>query len=177
MYFRCYNNCPEFLDEPCELSVAEMNKYIGRSTPCPIGEGDGFYECEEGTEFFCMIIGSRTFLDYEFLTEKTDHLLSDVAKNMHITIVSGGADGADKLAERYARDKGYRFLVFNADWNRGKKAGYERNERMHKFLSTVTKKYGGKRGVIAFWDGKSKGTAQSFELAKKYNNPIRVIRV
>lgn len=176
MYFRCYNQCPEFLDRPCELSIAEMNKYMGRSTPCPIGEGDGFYECEDGEEFFCMIIGSRTFTDYNLMKEKTDHMLSVVSKDMKITIVSGGADGADKLAERYAKEKGYRLLIFPADWSKGKRAGYERNERMHKFLKDVSDEHDAKRGIIAFWDGKSRGTAHSFELANKYGNPIRVIR-
>lgn len=176
MYFRCYNKCPEFLDCPCELTLAEMEKLMGMSTPCPIGEADGFYECMEGDEFFCMIIGSRTFNDYNLLREKTDHLLSGVSKDMQITIVSGGAEGADKLAERYARERCYRFLQFSADWSKGKSAGYERNERMHRFLQKVSNEHNAKRGVIAFWDGKSKGTAHSFKLAEKYGNPIRVIR-
>lgn len=33
------------------------------------------------------------------------------------------------------------------------------------------------RGVIAFWDGSSKGTAQSFALSKEFDNPLRIIRV
>lgn len=176
MYFRCYNKCPEFLDRPCELTHGEMMKLLGKSTPCPIGEADGFYECEEGNEFFCMIIGSRTFSNYDLLREKADRLLSGVANSMQITIVSGGAEGADQLAERYSKEKCYRFLQFSADWSKGKSAGYERNERMHKFLQAVANEHDAKRGVIAFWDGQSKGTAHSFKLAKKYGNPIRVIR-
>lgn len=30
------------------------------------------------------------------------------------------------------------------------------------------------RGVVAFWDGQSKGTAHNFELAIKYNTPIKI---
>lgn len=33
------------------------------------------------------------------------------------------------------------------------------------------------RGVIAFWDGASRGTAQSFALSKEFDNPLRIIRV
>lgn len=59
-----------------------------------------------------------------------------------------------------------------ADWNNdGKSAGYKRNIRMHEYISKKDD-----RGVIAFWDGQSKGTQHSFELAKKYKNPIRIIR-
>ena len=43
---------------------------------------------------------------------------------------------------------------------------------MHKFLSEYQF-----RGCIAFWDGKSKGTAHNFSLVKKYDTPIRIIRI
>lgn len=179
MYFRCYNNhCPEHLDAPCELSYEEMEKRFTMSTPCPVGENDCFLECEEGNEFFLLIVGSRSFSDYELLKKKVDYLLSNIEKkHMDIIIVSGGANGTDKLAERYAREKFYRFLEFPADWSKGKSAGYERNEKMHKFIKTAAEQHDGKRGVIAFWDGESKGTAQSFGLAEKYGNSIKVIKI
>lgn len=118
--------------------------------------------------FACLIVGSRTFMDYELLKRKCDHLLQN---QKDILIVSGGAKGADFLAEKYAKEKGYVLKVFRADWDKnGKAAGYIRNEEMHKFIATFEK-----RGVIAFWDGSSKGTAHNFDLAKKYNNQIKII--
>ena len=33
------------------------------------------------------------------------------------------------------------------------------------------------KGVVAFWDGKSKGTAHNFGLATKYDNPIKIVRM
>lgn len=88
-------------------------------------------------------------------------------------IISGGANGTDALAKRYAEEKGFAFKEFSADWNQyGKRAGYIRNRIMHEYLSKQKS-----RGVIAFWDGKSKGTTHSFELAKEFDNPIRVVRV
>ena len=48
------------------------------------------------------IVGSRTFNDYELLKDEVDKLL----KKYNITeIVTGGARGADTLAEQYAKDK------------------------------------------------------------------------
>lgn len=129
-------------------------------------------ECEEQLcrSFFCMIIGSRTFNNYELLKRKCDHLLQ---KKTEIVIISGGANGTDALAKRYAEEKGFAYKEFPADWSRyGKRAGYIRNRIMHEYLSKQKS-----RGVIAFWDGKSKGTAHSFELAKEFDNPIRVVRV
>lgn len=171
MIYRCYNICPHFA-QPCEFSSQEMDSMIGRSSVCPIGEdGNYFMMVNELNEFFCLIVGSRTFSDYDLLEEKTDKLLQN-KQGKDITIVSGGSQGADKLAEKYAKERGYRLIVMPADWDGdGKSAGYKRNVRMHEFISTKTD-----RGVIAFWDGKSKGTQHSFELAKKYNNPIRVIQ-
>ena len=120
--------------------------------------------------FYCLIVGSRDFNDYELLKEKCDKLLSNQSE---ITIVSGGAKGADSLAERYAHDKGYELKVFKADWDSyGKSAGYIRNEQMHKYISQFDK-----RGVIAFWNGTSKGTAHNFELGKRYGSYVKIVRV
>lgn len=119
--------------------------------------------------FHCLIVGSRNFDNYELLKQKCDYLLQNYKD---IEIVSDGARGADTLAERYAKENNYELRVFKADWdNYGKSAGYIRNDEMHKYISLFEE-----RGVIAFWDGKSKGTSHNFSLAKKYNNKIKIIK-
>lgn len=121
--------------------------------------------------FYLLIAGSRTFNDYELLKERCDFFLQNQKGTIHI--VSGGAKGADTLAERYAKERGYELHVFPADWNTyGNSAGYIRNEEMHKFIAKASYK----KGVVCFWDGQSKGTAHNFELSKKYNNPLRVVK-
>ena len=113
--------------------------------------------------FYLLIAGSRDFEDYEILKQYTDYALRN--RTEAIAIVSGGARGADTLAKRYAYEKQYKYLEFKADWNAfGKAAGYIRNEEMHKFISQFEN-----RGALYFWDGKSRGTAQNFELDIKYN--------
>ena len=120
--------------------------------------------------FHCLIVGSRGYTDYASFKAKCDALL---AGKTDIEIVSGGCSGTDVLAERYAHSNGYPLQIFPADWSRyGKRAGYVRNREMHAYISTFPE-----RGVIAFWDGHSKGTAQSFALAKELDNPIRIIRI
>ncbi len=116
-----------------------------------------------------LVIGSRGFDDYELLKETLDDLLSNASD---IEIVSGGAKGADSLAERYAKEKGCSCRVFPAEWSKyGKSAGYLRNAEMHRYISKYKE-----RICIAFWDGISKGTQHSFSLAEKYQNPLKVIR-
>lgn len=110
-----------------------------------------------------IIAGGRTFDNYELLKESCDRIL---ARQPLIEIVSGTAGGADKLGERYANEKGYLIHEFPANWDKhGKSAGYIRNEEMAKFAD----------GLIAFWDGKSKGTKHMIDLAKKYNLKVKVI--
>lgn len=143
---------------------------------CPSKDSPALYlDCKECEEqicdcFFCMIIGSRSFNDYELLKNKCDYLLQNKSG---VVIVSGGASGADALAKQYAKERGYFYKEFSADWNLyGKRAGYIRNRQMHEYLSKQED-----RGVIAFWDGQSKGTTHSFELAKEFDNPMRVVHI
>ena len=64
--------------------------------------------------FYLLVAGSRGFNNYPLLKEKLDYLLQNQSgKEIHI--VSGGAKGADTLAEWYAKERGYQMHVFPAD--------------------------------------------------------------
>lgn len=119
--------------------------------------------------FICLVAGSRSFDDYELLSQTLDNLLSNQPK---VAIVSGGAKGADSLAERYAREHNLPLKVFPADWNRfGKSAGYKRNRQMHEFIAKFQN-----RGCVCFWGGKSKGIQHNFKLCDEFKNPLRIKR-
>lgn len=105
-----------------------------------------------------IIAGGREFTDYAVLKNVCDHMLSNVKDNSKLTIVSGGARGVDKMGERYAVEHGINLVVMNADWEtHGKSAGYKRNQEMAD-VSTH---------LIAFWDGKSRGTKHMIDIAKR----------
>jgi hypothetical protein len=107
------------------------------------------------------IIGSRDFGDYKLLCETLSPYLPKI--NL---VVSGGARGADKLGERWAKENNIQTLIFYANWDKhGKAAGFIRNEDIIKNCDCV----------IAFWDGKSKGTSHSLSLAKKFGKPTKII--
>lgn len=113
-----------------------------------------------------IIAGSRDFRDYETLKNKMDYLLANRVKE-GITVLCGLARGADKLGQKYAKEKGYNVEYYPADWNRfGRAAGYIRNEEMAQNADAL----------IAFWDGKSKGTHHMINLAEKYKLKIRIIK-
>jgi hypothetical protein len=102
------------------------------------------------------VIGSRSFTDYERLTQ--------VLSGMAVTeIISGGAQGADTLAERYATTHGIPTLIFKPDWKKyGRAAGPIRNKDIINNAEVV----------VAFWDGKSKGTLSSIKLAEKNDKEL-----
>jgi len=103
-----------------------------------------------------IIAGGRNFTDYKKLKETCDDFLQN---QTNIEIVSGAYyKGADKLGEQYAKEKGYKLTKFPANWNKfGKSAGPKRNQQMANYADAL----------IAFWDGKSKGTKDMIELANK----------
>ena len=73
-------------------------------------------------------------------------------------IVSGGAKGADALGEQFAERNGLGLERYPADWEKhGKGAGFRRNHQMA-LASDV---------LVAFWDGKSRGTKNMIEEAHK----------
>ena len=118
--------------------------------------------------FYLLIAGTRTYTDYQEFSVMTDWILRDV--KMPIAIVSGGAAGADAMAERYAKERGYGLYVFPAYWDKfGKSAGAIRNQAMHDFIAPHPH-----RACLLFWDMISKGTRQSVDLAKERRTPLYV---
>ena len=110
-----------------------------------------------------IIAGGRTFDQYDLLCKTCDHMLS---LQKEVEIVSGTANGADKLGEKYAKEKGYSIKQFPADWDtHGKKAGYMRNQQMAEYADAL----------IAFWDGESKGTGHMIRLAEQHGLKIKVV--
>jgi hypothetical protein len=108
-----------------------------------------------------IIAGSRNFSDYELLRSTCNEELKNITE-----IVSGTANGADKLGEKYALENNIKIKRFPADWNKyGKSAGYLRNAEMAKYGDSL----------IAFWDGKSRGTEHMINLAKKQGIKIKVV--
>lgn len=105
------------------------------------------------------VIGSRGFTNYGLMCMLLDKLDID-------EIVSGGAGGADKLAERYAQEHDIKLNVIPANWDKfGKSAGYIRNSDI----------WNASTSGIAFWDSKSKGTKHSFDIVKKQKKNLLVV--
>lgn len=124
-------------------------------------------------DFYLLVAGSRDYNNYTEMCQVLDYLLKNqVSQGNNIIIISGGARGADSLAERYADERGFQKHIMPADWSAyGKSAGYRRNEAMHAYISSFPN---AKRGVACFWDMESPGTRHNFKLSRLYCSPLRV---
>lgn len=81
-------------------------------------------------------------------------------------MISGGASGVDTAAADAARARGLDVIVFQPMWGvYGKSAGYKRNIQIVEASDRV----------VAFWDGTSKGTQHSINIAKEKNKPVEII--
>ena len=130
--------------------------------------------------FKVIIAGGRDFDDYELLRDKCRKLLTNKER---VVIVSGTANGADKLGEVFAINHLYDVERYPADWDNlnvtpcvikhtktGKPynavAGHNRNKLMSENADAL----------ICFWDGRSKGTKNMIDLANRVGLLMRVIR-
>lgn len=82
-----------------------------------------------------VICGGR---DYQF-TQADKNRLYGLKKSIPITeVISGGARGADRCGEDWARSQGLSVKVFEADWEKhGRFAGPLRNDVMAQYCDAV----------------------------------------
>lgn len=143
-----------------------------------------------------IIAGGRDFKDYQLLKSKCGEIIDNLFNEglidvfgdmLDIEIVSGGATGADQLGERFAKEIKFEVRVFPANWydlkaetlyvkfdKNGKEynalAGKVRNEEMAKYAKEDN------GALILAWDGKSPGSKNMMEIAKKYKLKVFIIK-
>lgn len=106
-----------------------------------------------------LIIGSRSITNFDL----SAYISSDVD-----TVISGGANGIDSLAEKYADDYRISKYILRPRYDLyGRAAPLRRNEEMINICDAV----------LIIWDGHSKGTQYSIKYAKKKDKPITLIQL
>lgn len=124
---------------------------------------------QEGVEYMYKVViaGSRGFDSYELLEKKMiGFLVGRYPKD--VEIVSGTTRGADRLGERFAKDKGCHIKYFPADWDKhGKSAGYIRNSEMAKYADAC---------VVFMKKEGTKGSQHMIDLAEKEGLRCKVVK-
>lgn len=104
-----------------------------------------------------LVAGSRCIREYDlekYIPEETT------------MIISGGADGIDFLAERYADKHRISKLILRPQYNLyGKAAPLKRNEQMVELCDMV----------LVIWDGSSRGTRYTMDYAQKKGKKVILI--
>lgn len=116
-----------------------------------------------------IVAGGRDFDDQDLVITVMNNLIKQgkIEDEPHLQIVSGMARGADTIAYELAKENALVCHEFPADWAAlGKRAGYIRNVDMANFAD----------GLLAFWDGESKGTKHMIEAMRFKGKPVFVVR-
>lgn len=116
-----------------------------------------------------IIAGGRDFDNFEMLKREVFEFLryNKITSFDEVEIVSGCANGADKLGEEFAAAYGIPVALFPARWSYfGAQARSIRNGHMAQYATHC----------ICFWDGESKGTANMIKQAGEKKLVLKVVR-
>ena len=106
-----------------------------------------------------LIVGSRSITDFDL----SPYVSVDVD-----TIISGGADGIDTLAEQYADSHRISKYIIRPCYELyGRAAPLKRNEKMVDMADAV----------LIIWDGHSKEAQYTVNYTKKTAKPLTLVRV
>lgn len=115
--------------------------------------------------FKLIVAGGRDFNDKELFLKTMQQVEQELAE-YSVALVSGMAKGADLMGYQFAKEQGITCHHFPADWSKhGKRAGYIRNQEMADFSD----------GLVAFWDGQSRGTKHMIETMKAQKKLVTVV--
>jgi hypothetical protein len=105
------------------------------------------------------IIGSRNFQDLE---QVASYVRENLQRGLD-TVVTGGARGVDAMAERAARMHGCGVIMHKPDYDKfGRGAPLVRNKAIVRDADMV----------VAFWDGKSRGTLHAISTARELGKKL-----
>ena len=100
-----------------------------------------------------IVAGGRDFKNWELLCETLNE-----KKDLIDEVVCGEAWGADRFGKTWAMTNNVPVKSFPAQWDKyGRAAGPIRNKEMAEYADYL----------IAFWDGKPRGTRNMIETMKK----------
>jgi SLOG family YspA-like protein len=118
-----------------------------------------------------IVCGSRRWHDRKAIEDRLYDLVIDNPSEGNITIVHGDAPGADRIAHQEAQKAGllverHPYKRFVGGSTSMKRAPLVRNEHMARLGADL---------CLAFWDGRSTGTAHMMDEARKRGIPVEVV--
>lgn len=134
------------------------------------------------SEFKLIVAGGRDYQDKdEMLAQMFAYVEELPGEDLEVTIVTGMATGADKLAHEICVEEEFDYIPMPANWRDisvpgavvkynsygayNAVAGHMRNQAMADMSD----------GLLAFWDGSSTGTKDMIKRAEKAGLIVKVI--
>ena len=119
--------------------------------------GRALFILSEETDMKLLVVGSRAITDFD---------LSPYIPDGVDMIISGGANGIDTAAEKYADSHRLSKFIIRPQYERyGRGAPLKRNQEMVEMADAI----------LVIWDGKSRGTNFTIDYAKKVGKQVTVI--
>ena len=115
-----------------------------------------------------IVCGSRGWHDRGRITDRLAPLPDDTVIVVGYNPAKDTPKGVDRIAYQEAQKLGLLVEPHPADWDGpdGKRAGFVRNEEMARLGADL---------CIAFWDGRSSGTADMMRRAEQHGIAVEVI--
>jgi hypothetical protein len=109
-------------------------------------------------------LNGRQFDDYGLVRDELDRYLGWISK-----VISGGARGTDRLAIRWAKERGIPYEEFLPDLARhgSPLAYFVRNHKIGRACHLM----------VAFWDEHSRGTRDAIDYAQSLGRPVDIIKL
>lgn len=113
---------------------------------------------------FIAVVGSRDWKDKDFIHKELDKFEEP------FILVSGGAEGADTIAEEYAEERFsenirlFPYIIRPNYKSFGKYAPLRRNKQIAQIANYM----------VAFWNGKSRGTAHAIECMHSLDKTVEI---
>ena len=118
-----------------------------------------FFILREKTDMKLLVVGSREITNFD---------LSPYIPDGVDMIISGGANGIDKAAEKYADSHRISKIIIRPQYERyGRGAPLKRNQEMVDMADSV----------LVIWDGKSRGTKFTIDYAEKVGKRVTLIQI
>ncbi|QLF80712.1 DNA processing protein [Escherichia phage vB_EcoP_SP5M] len=114
-----------------------------------------------------IVAGGRDFVNTQVMITVLMDLVEKGKIDPNPELVCGMARGADMLAYSLWANHNMKIHTFPADWKtHPRSAGYIRNAEMGNFADVL----------VAFWDGKSRGTKHMIDIMQRLNKPVYIVR-
>lgn len=124
-------------------------------------------DCEQ-----IIVAGSRTIDDGHLVQTTLDHLTNGGPQRGCYEIITGGADGVDSLARKWAKRHDCEYTEFEPTWESlpDRSGGPVRNAEMAEYAAPDGL-------LVAIWDGESPGTRDMIDKALDHGHDVHVRQV